>query len=110
MQQTRAGELHGGPLRIEALAEVLLQAHHAEDLIVTHFFLWFVVAGVASITIDRRVVPSAITYLIAFVYLCHAPEQRWVAMVLSNLVLSVNLLVAWASPVKDNVPGKSVLQ
>jgi serine/threonine-protein kinase len=67
-----------------------------DGMIVCHFFLWFVIAGMTAITVDRRVAPAAIAYLLAFLYLSYNPEHRWYVMVLANFTLSVNLFVAWA--------------
>jgi serine/threonine-protein kinase len=72
-----------------------------ESSIVLHFFLWFMAAALLSLAIDRRMVPSAIGYLAAFLYLCKVPSDRWPVMVLANFVLAANIYIAWRRPRKS---------
>jgi hypothetical protein len=69
-----------------------------EKSIVLHFFLWFVAAAFLALMVERKLVPAAIGYLAAFGYLCHAPEQRWIAMVVANFILAANVYIAWRRP------------
>ncbi|AKU93447.1 serine/threonine protein kinase [Labilithrix luteola] len=66
-------------------------------LMALHVFLWFVIASSFAAVVDRRLWPTAIGYFAAFVFLCLVPEARWHAITVANLVLLVNVLLAWAS-------------
>lgn len=66
-------------------------------LMALHVFLWFVIGAAFSAVVDRRLWPTAIAYFAAFVFLSVAPKARWTAITVANVVLLVNVLLAWAS-------------
>jgi hypothetical protein len=54
-----------------------------------------VIAGVISIGIERRLAPSVLGYLAAFLVAAEWIDLRFVAMAAANFVLTVNALVIW---------------
>jgi serine/threonine-protein kinase len=67
--------------------------HVAVQLIL--LFMWMVIAGVISIGIERRLAPSVLGYLAAFLVAAEWIDLRFVAMAAANFVLTVNALVIW---------------
>jgi tRNA A-37 threonylcarbamoyl transferase component Bud32 len=63
-------------------------------------FLWFVLAAHVAIVLDRRMAPMAAGYLVAFFVAARWPDWRWIAMSLSNLALTLNV-VAVGAPQED---------
>lgn len=66
-------------------------------LMALHVFLWFVIGTAFAVVVDRRLWPVAIAYFAAFIVLCVMPEARWHAITAANVVLLVNVVLAWAS-------------
>jgi hypothetical protein len=62
---------------------------------VLQFSLWFVIAAMASITIDRRLWPTASAYAVGFVGALALPHERNYLLAVANLVLTVNALIIW---------------
>jgi hypothetical protein len=67
----------------------------AQDGSVLMIFVWFMTTGTVTITIDRRLGPSMLGYLIGF--LAAAAWPRWMLHIMSaiNFVFVVNAVVAW---------------
>ncbi|MDB4931754.1 MAG: Serine/threonine protein kinase PrkC, regulator of stationary phase [Myxococcaceae bacterium] len=71
------------------------------DVLSTMFvFVWFVLSAHVAIVLDRRIAPMAVGYLVAFLAAARWPEWRWVAMSLSSLALTLNV-VAVGAPQED---------
>ncbi len=62
---------------------------------VLDLFLWFVLTGMLSIAVDRRLLPGALGYLAAFFAACVWPRWIYLAMSASNLVLTATMLLVW---------------
>ncbi len=62
---------------------------------VMSILFWFCFAAMASVTIDRRLVPCAAGYLLAFLIAARWPELRLWAMSAANLGFTVNAVVIW---------------
>jgi serine/threonine-protein kinase len=58
-------------------------------------FLWTVVVALIAITIDLRLVPSAVIYLIAFLVAARWVEYRLYVAAAGNLGFTVNAIVIW---------------
>jgi hypothetical protein len=63
---------------------------------VFHPFLWFCVATMLALTVERWFTPAALGFLLCFVVSAWRPDFRYLAMTGSNLLLVVNLLGIWA--------------
>ena len=57
--------------------------------------LWFFCAAMVAVTLEWRIAPSALGYLLAFFVAAWQPHWVYVCMSLSNVVLTVNLLAVW---------------
>lgn len=68
---------------------------------VLYLYCWAFSAAVFAIYVDRRFWPSVVAYLVAFVVACVVPDQVWHLQAASNVVLTINLLVAWSRPAED---------
>ncbi|MBX3197183.1 MAG: serine/threonine protein kinase [Labilithrix sp.] len=62
---------------------------------------WFAAAAAFALFVDRRFWPSVAAFFAAFVGACALPEQVWHMMSAANLVLTVNLLLAWSRLSED---------
>jgi eukaryotic-like serine/threonine-protein kinase len=58
-------------------------------------FLYFVMAGVTSMTVDVALLPTALFYGGAFIYGAWRPEHRMFAMAAGNLTFTLNVAYAW---------------
>ncbi len=63
-------------------------------------FLWFALTTHVAIVLDRRMIPAAVGFLVAFLVAARWPEGRWIAMSASNLLLTLNV-VAVGAPQED---------
>ena len=60
-------------------------------------FLWFVVSAHAAIALEKWLAPAAATYALTFLVSARWPELRWFAMSLSNVALTLNIVVLGAA-------------
>jgi hypothetical protein len=51
-----------------------------------------------GITLDRRLLASTAGFIAAYTVATYLPSWTYYAMAASNLVLSLNVLVAWSDP------------
>ncbi|MBX3224240.1 MAG: serine/threonine protein kinase, partial [Labilithrix sp.] len=70
-------------------------------IFVLYLHVWFVGATAFALFVDRRFGVSVAAFFAAFVGACVLPEQLWHMMAASNVVFTVNLLVAWSRPSED---------
>ena len=66
-----------------------------------HFFFWFTVAAMASITVEWRLLPTAAAYLLCVLLVLLLPEARYYLMCLSNLCLTLNAVIVWRRPLSS---------
>jgi serine/threonine protein kinase len=66
-----------------------------DQLRVGFVFLWAATASFVAITLERRIAPAAIGFLVAFFAAAKWPRAIPLCMSLSNVVLTVNLLAVW---------------
>jgi hypothetical protein len=59
------------------------------------FFLWFTASGLGAITIERRLWPTSLGYLIALFAALARPDLVLLVMSASHAVLTVNAVVIW---------------
>ena len=71
-------------------------------IFVLYLYCWFFSSAVFVIFVERRFWPSAVGYFAAFVGACVSPEHVWELMSASNVVFTVNLLIAWSRPIEDS--------
>jgi serine/threonine-protein kinase len=57
--------------------------------------LWFTINGMIAITIDPRVAPSTLTYLIAFVVAARYPANAMFPMAAANFFFTINAAWVW---------------
>ncbi len=57
--------------------------------------LWATVTALVAVHVDRRLAPSALSYLAAFLIAARWPEARPYVASGSNLVLTINVLLMW---------------
>ncbi|MBZ0232403.1 MAG: hypothetical protein K8M05_08625 [Deltaproteobacteria bacterium] len=57
--------------------------------------LWFALGGMISITIDRRIAPSTLGYLVAFVVAARHPDHAMYTMAAANLFFTINAAWVW---------------
>ena len=62
---------------------------------VNQLFLWFCVTTMVAFTIEVRLIPSIVGYLVSFFVAAAWPELRFFAMAAGNIVLSVNVVWIW---------------
>jgi serine/threonine-protein kinase len=68
-------------------------------------FVWVVMSGMAALTLDRRLTPGFVGYLIAFVIAVQAPERRYLIMAAANLAFTITAVYHWWPKRKaQNVP------
>ena len=60
--------------------------------------LWFAIGGMVAIAIDRRVAPSALAFLAAFVVSARHPDRALFIISAANLVFTINAVWAWWPP------------
>ena len=58
-------------------------------------FLWFVIGGMVTITIDRKMAPSHVGFLIGFLVACARPAWALYVMSAVNTVFVANAAWAW---------------
>lgn len=58
-------------------------------------FLWAAIAGMQSVSLDARLLPSAFGYGAAFVAALHAPPDTFAFMAAANLLFTVNAVWIW---------------
>jgi serine/threonine-protein kinase len=58
--------------------------------------LWCCVLTLLAVTIEARLFPAAIGYLISFFVVARFPDQRFVAMAAANLITFATIVVIWA--------------
>jgi serine/threonine-protein kinase len=66
--------------------------HTAQVLMI---LLWFVLGGMIAISIDRRIAPSTLGYLVTFVVAARHPDHAMFAMAAGNLCFTVNAAWVW---------------
>jgi len=66
-----------------------------DQLRVGFIFLWAATASFVAITLERRITPAAIGFLLAFFAAAKWPRAIPLCMSLSNVVLTANLLAVW---------------
>jgi serine/threonine-protein kinase len=71
-------------LGIDIVTTVVLQALY-----------WFVLAAVATITVELRMAPAAAIYLLGLVGVLFLPRFRYYFLAMANTALMVNLVVIW---------------
>ncbi|MCP4606594.1 MAG: serine/threonine protein kinase [Proteobacteria bacterium] len=59
-------------------------------------FCWFCVSAMLTATVDRRMFPMALGFLIALFASATWPEVRYYALSASNFILAVNMFFIWA--------------
>jgi serine/threonine-protein kinase len=57
--------------------------------------LWFIFGGMIAISIDRRIAPSVLGYLIGFVVAARDPDRAMYIMAAANFTFTVNAVWAW---------------
>lgn len=67
----------------------------AHPTVLMHEFMWFLTLAGVSVTIDRRLAPSAACYLATFFALAENPHWAMAAFTLPHLWLTVNALWVW---------------
>jgi hypothetical protein len=65
------------------------------QLAITLLFIWALTTGLVAISIDTRTAPSCVGFLIALAIAVNWPAQREYAMVLGNVIVTVNLVWVW---------------
>jgi hypothetical protein len=71
------------------------------QLMALHLFTWLVAVSTFSVLVDRRLWPSVVVFLVAFVVAATRPSLTLHLMALSDLALLVNFVVAWVQPAED---------
>jgi len=66
-----------------------------------HFFFWFTIASMVSITVEWRLLPTAVAYLACILLVLLLPEARYYLMCLSNLCLTLNAVIVWRRPLSS---------
>jgi serine/threonine-protein kinase len=82
-----------GQLAMELGAQLLGLAPHVTQAL--HFFNYFVVTAMATLAIEKRLMWSALSYLVGFFVVCANTDTRWWMLSTCNLVLTINFLLAW---------------
>ena len=59
------------------------------------FFSWFMITSMSVLLIERRMVPTALTYYGAFLAVGYEPQWLWWSMVAGNAMLTLNCLWIW---------------
>lgn len=67
--------------------------------LVLHLYGWFAAGAAASVFVEPRLLPSAVVYLLAFILASSSPSHKWTFAALANVVLYLNVAVAWAPQV-----------
>jgi eukaryotic-like serine/threonine-protein kinase len=67
----------------------------ASESLLVHVFVCFFVAATVSVTIEKRLFPSAIGYLIGFVTLSLAPEYVFYVITAPHALLTLNAVIIW---------------
>jgi serine/threonine-protein kinase len=83
-----------GQLTMELGAQLLGLSPHVTQAL--HFFNYFVVTAMATLAIERRLMWSALVYLVGFFVVCANTDTRWWMLSLCNLALTVNFMIAWS--------------
>ena len=67
--------------------------------------VWFIVASMLTASVDRRLYPAALGYLVAFVASAADASLRWIAIGLANAVLAIVVGLAWrdSAPTNEDV-------
>lgn len=65
---------------------------------VFHFLLWSTVAAMASLTLDKRLWPTSVSYLAGFFAASFYPEHRYYLMGATNFFLMANGIIVWKPP------------
>lgn len=71
-------------------------------------FLWFAITTQAAIVLERRIAPAAVGYFAAFLVSARWPDLRWIAMSLSHIGLTVNVVVMGAPQVDVHASVREV--
>jgi hypothetical protein len=64
-------------------------------------FIWFCVASMFTITVERRLLPAAIGYFFAFAIGCWRPSILFAVMSASNFVMTLTAVNIWARAPKS---------
>jgi eukaryotic-like serine/threonine-protein kinase len=67
----------------------------AYESLLVHVFTWFFVAATVSVTIEKRLFPSAIGYLLAFATQSLAPEYVLYVVTTPHALLTLNMVLIW---------------
>jgi hypothetical protein len=65
-------------------------------------FLYFVVSGLAAITLDHYLIPTPIAFAIAFLIATRYPDYWMYANSIGALVFTINVAWAWGLFGRDN--------
>jgi eukaryotic-like serine/threonine-protein kinase len=71
--------------------------------------LWCCVITLLTVTIEVRLFPAALGYLISFFVVARFPDQRFVAMAAANLITFATIIVIWAPRRGPTDAGDSML-
>ncbi len=83
------------------VAQILLEAgawHLGVPPIATHvlrIFLWFTVAAMMTIAVERRLWPAAVSYITGFLIASVWPQTVFYVMSATNAVLMLNSVHVW---------------
>ncbi len=69
-----------------------------------HFFFWFAVAALVSITVEWRLLPAAGAYLACLLLVLWLPDARFYLMCVANLSLTLNAVMVWRRPMSAPAP------
>lgn len=67
----------------------------ADTAWVLHLYAWFLCASAFTISVERRLAVASVAFLGCFLVAARLPHHTFRAMTIGNLVLLVNVLVAW---------------
>jgi serine/threonine-protein kinase len=81
--------------QLALLVGAVLMGFSAMQTITLLLLVWFIAASVLTVTLDRRLYPAAIAYLLAFVAIAADPSLRWGAIACANAVLALVAAIAW---------------
>ncbi len=109
----RLSQAFGFVLVVEAIAAGVLYALHVPSYFVGRgvFFYWFVAIGIVATSIELRLLPAALGYLIGFAIVMRWPSTRYVCATILNLLFTVVMLLVWLRGTKKReasaVPSRS---
>lgn len=69
--------------------------------LVLHLFVWSVMMVIATVFVERKLWPTMIVMMAAFLYAAANPAHVWHAMSSADFVLLINVLLAWSNYGED---------